>query len=93
MTKVRPPVDAKSVKLVIVGVELPCGILFPLPETEIETVGTTAAVNPLTTPPGVIQLDVVPELAILFRVPFSEFPLASVKDVTVFVPKAIPWLK
>ena len=46
---------------------------------------------PVTTAPGATQLEVDPDNAKLVRVPLLEFPLASVKVVTVgFAAEATP---
>jgi hypothetical protein len=67
------------------------GLLFPL--TDIDALGMEAVVKLLVTPPGVVQLEVVPVSAKLVSVPFSAFPELSFSVVTVFVKALAPWLK
>ncbi len=65
-------------------------IVFPLPVTEILAVGRVTVVKPLTTPPGLTQLEVVPVNAKFVTVPVL-LPAKSLSVVTlVLVPDGIP---
>ena len=87
--KVRVVLVPKSVKLLVL-VLLPTGTLLPLPLTAIVAVGADVVVNPLATPPGLTQLDVVPVSAKLTNVPVF-VPVASVRVlIPVLVPDGIP---
>ena len=73
------PFTHKLPKLVLfetVGVELPAGIDTLLPKAAKVTDGAVLVVKLLTTPPPLIQLEVLPLKAMLVRVPVLD-PAAS----------------
>ena len=83
----------KSVKLVLVGVELPAGMLLLLPLTDKDEAIVAGVVDPLITAPGLTQLETDPVKAKLVSVPVLA-PAASISAVTaVLLPEGMPWLK
>ena len=89
ITKLFEAAEPKLVRFVVVVVT-PIGTVFPLPETVRLAPTVAGVVDPETTPPGLVQLEVDPFRAKLIRVPLAGVAELLKVNTAELLPDGIP---